>query len=74
MTRDFDKIQDKTWKEFKDTLADICIDKIENIRINMNTLLNDKQELKKILALGAQKAQNKSTDTIKKVKDIIGFL
>ncbi len=63
----------KGYKEFKQSLADLLIEKLEPFRQTKDKFSKNPKELEKILAHGTQKAQTIATDTIQKVKASMGL-
>ena len=63
----------KNFSEFKLSLIDILVDKLEPISNEINKLIVDKKYLDNILSLGFEKANKIASLKIKKMKEIIGF-
>jgi tryptophanyl-tRNA synthetase len=63
----------KTYGEFKDALAEAVIAELKPVREKFNEIIADKENLKKILAEGAQKVAPEAQATLKKVKKAIGL-
>lgn len=59
---------------FKQDLATAVIEKLQPIQEKANALLNDRTELLRLSTEGADKARTIATQTMKEVKEIIGFL
>jgi len=68
--KDFDG---KNFSEFKEKLAQVLVEKINPISVEIKKLINDKEFLDKILLDGHKKADNIATNKIKKIQEIIGF-
>ena len=64
----------KDFSSFKKLLAELVISKIEPISKKMNDYLKNKDYLKKILKVGAEKADNISSTNLLEIKKIIGLL
>jgi tryptophanyl-tRNA synthetase len=58
----------------KTELADVVVSQLEPIRVRATELLTDKAELDRLLALGAQKANEVAQQTLAKVHDRLGFV
>ena len=63
----------KNFSNFKDTLSQVLVEKIEPISIEINKLLNDLSHLDKILLEGSNKANELASKKIDKTKKLIGF-
>ncbi len=63
----------KNFSNFKDTLSQVLVEKIEPISIEINKLLNDLSHLDKILLEGSNKANEIASKKIDKTKKLIGF-
>ena len=63
----------KNFSEFKEKLSQVLVEKINPISIEIKKLINDKRFLDKILLEGHKKANNISSNKIKKMHEIIGF-
>jgi tryptophanyl-tRNA synthetase len=59
---------------FKSALVDLAVDKLGPINAEMKRLLNDPLSIDAILADGAARAQKVACETMKAVKDIVGFV
>ena len=64
----------KEFRKLKENLIDILIDKIAPIGNEVKKMLNDKIFLYKILEDGAEVARTESTNNLKDIKEIIGFI
>ena len=63
----------KNFSEFKENLAQVLVDKIFPLSLEIKKLLDDKVYLDQILVEGAQKANDKASKKIKEIHKIIGF-
>ena len=63
----------KNFSEFKDKLAQVLVEKINPISVEIKKLINDKGFLDQILLDGHKKANSIASDKIKKIHEIIGF-
>ena len=63
----------KNFSEFKEKLAQVLIEKINPISIEIKKLINDKMFLDQILLNGHEKANSIASNKIKKIHEIIGF-
>jgi len=64
----------KSFSEFKPLLADLLIDKLLPISKKTARYLDEKAELEKILKRGAEHASTLANQTLKQVKDVMGFV
>ena len=60
--------------QFKNAVAEMVIDKLSPIQLKANELLSDKAQLLAEMEKGALKARKIASETIKEVKNIVGFL
>ena len=63
----------KNFSEFKETLANELVNKIEPISIEIKKLLKDNQYLDEILLDGVEKANLIASKKIERIKEIVGF-
>ena len=63
----------KNFSEFKESLIQVLVDKLEPISREINKLMSNKDYLDRILDLGCEKANNIASEKVKKIKQIIGF-
>jgi tryptophanyl-tRNA synthetase len=63
----------KNFSEFKEKLAQVLIEKINPISIEIKKLINDKRFLDQILLNGHEKANSIASNKIKRIHEIIGF-
>ena len=63
----------KNFSEFKNRLAEILVDKIIPISVEIKKLLEDKKYLEQILSEGYKKADNTASKKLKKIKELVGF-
>ncbi|MGB0681614.1 MAG: tryptophan--tRNA ligase [Magnetovibrionaceae bacterium] len=64
----------RPFSDFKKALADLAVDRLEPISIEMQRLLNDPTSLDAILKSGAEQARELSEPILKEVYDVVGFL
>ena len=64
----------KNFSEFKEKLSQVLVEKIDKISNEIKKLNNDKKYLDQILSDGQKKANNISSNKLKKMQEIIGFL
>ena len=64
----------KNFSEFKEKLSQVLVEKIDKISSEIKKLNNDKKYLDQILLDGQKKANNISSNKLKKMQEIIGFL
>lgn len=62
------------WSEFKPKLAEAVIASLEPLQSKYNDLLEDPAYLDSILKEGAEKASEVADQTVRDVKDAMGFL
>lgn len=66
--------ENKTYKEFKEDVAEVIINELSPIREKTLELLGNKKELEEILKKGSQKAYKTARKTLSKVKRKVGFI
>jgi tryptophanyl-tRNA synthetase len=59
---------------FKNALVDLSVEKLGPIGAEMKRIVGDAPYIDKVLADGAERAQILAADTMKAVKDIVGFV
>lgn len=63
----------KNFSDFKNSLSQVLVDKIEPISNEIKKLLNDSSYLDKILLEGSTKANEIASQKLKKIQEIVGF-
>ena len=63
----------KNFSDFKNSLSQLMVDKIDPISLEIRKLLNDSDYLDQILSEGIKKAQEIASQKVKKIHEIIGF-
>ena len=63
----------KNFSDFKDNLADLVVEKISPISLEITKLLKNEDHIDQILKEGAEKANEQSSKKVKEMKKIIGF-
>ena len=63
----------KNFSEFKKSLSQLLIEKINPISIEIKKMIDDRKYLDKILIEGAQKADELASQKLKKIHGILGF-
>ncbi len=63
----------KNFSEFKNDLAEILVDKIIPISVEIKKLLEDKKYLEQILSEGHKKANDIASNKLKKIHELVGF-
>ena len=63
----------KNFSEFKESLIQVIVDKIEPISKEINKLMSNHDYLDEILELGHEKANDIASQKVKKMKQLIGF-
>ena len=64
----------RQFSTFKPALVDLAVAKLGPINAEMKRLLRDPVEIDAVLAAGAARAQKLAAETMKAVKDIVGFV
>ena len=73
LDKSINEFDGKNFSEFKETLSQVLVEKINPICLEIKKLTNDKGFLDKILLEGQKKANNISSNKVKKMHEIIGF-
>ena len=63
----------KNFSQFKDSLSQVVVDKINPISLEIKKLLNDKKYLDEILSEGFEKANKIASKKITNIREIVGF-
>ena len=63
----------KNFSEFKESLIDILINKLEPISSEISKLMADRKYLDNILSVGFEKANKIASPKVRKIKEIVGF-
>ena len=63
----------KNFSDFKDNLAELVVEKISPISLEITKLLKNEDYIDQILKEGAEKANEQSFKKVKEMKKIIGF-
>ena len=63
----------KNFSEFKESLSEVLVDKIEPITKEIKKLLNDRSYIERILDEGSKKANEIASKKIKEIHKIVGF-
>ena len=63
----------KNFSDFKDNLAELVVEKISTISLEITKLLKNEDHIDQILKEGAEKANEQSSKKVKEIKKIIGF-
>jgi len=63
----------KNFSEFKESLSQVLVDKIEPITKEIKKLLNDRSYIEQILDQGSKKANEIASKKIKEIHKIVGF-
>ena len=59
---------------FKPALADLAVEKLAPINAEMRRLIAEEGHVDTVLRRGAERARSIATETMKEVKEIVGFL
>ena len=73
LDKSINEFDGKNFSEFKEKLSQVLVEKINPIYLEIKKLTNDKGFLDKILLEGHKKANNISSNKVKKMHEIIGF-
>jgi len=73
LDKSINEFDGKNFSEFKEKLSQVLVEKINPICLEIKKLTNDKGFLDKILLEGQKKANNISSNKVKKMHEIIGF-
>jgi tryptophanyl-tRNA synthetase len=73
LEKSIENFSGKNFSEFKESLSEILVNKIEPISIEIKKLLADQKYLDQILLEGVEKANLIASKKIKKIKEIVGF-
>jgi tryptophanyl-tRNA synthetase len=68
-----EELDGKMYSEFKTLLADLLVEKLTEIQTKYQTLRADEDALKAILDEGREFAIAKSSETLNKVKELVGL-
>ena len=63
----------KNFSEFKDSLAQVLVDKISPVSLEIKKLLNDKKYLDEILLAGCERSNKIASKKIENIHEIVGF-
>lgn len=66
--------KDKSYKEFKDDVAEVIVGELGPIREKTLELLNDKERIEEIYRIGSERAYKAARKTLSKVKKKVGFV
>ena len=73
LTQALDELDGKSYSEFKTLLADVLIAKLSEIQKKYQEIRSDEAALRKILDEGREYAISKSSETLSKVKELVGL-
>ena len=73
LEKSIENFSGKNFSEFKESLSEILVNKIEPISIEIKKLLADQKYLDQILLEGVEKANLIASKKIQKIKEIVGF-
>jgi tryptophanyl-tRNA synthetase len=68
-----DELDGKMYSEFKTLLAEVLVGKLSEIQKKYQEIRNDETALRKILDEGREYAISKSSETLTKVKELVGL-
>ena len=74
VTETLKNFEGKEFRTLKEKLAEILIQKIFPIGVEIRKMLNEKSYLMKVLEEGAQKAKEQAEKNLREIKNIIGFI
>ena len=73
LEKSINEFSGKNFSEFKDSLSQVLVDKIQPISKEIKKLLSEKSFLDKILKEGCEKADKIASNKMKKIHEIMGF-
>lgn len=73
LTDSINELDGKMYSEFKSLLADLVVEKLLEIQNKYQTIRNDEATLRKVLDRGREYAASKSSETLNKVKELVGL-
>ena len=73
ITDTLNEFEGKNFSDLKNKLSEIIITKLSPISKEIKKLLSDKNYIDQILEDGGAKAQDISSNKVKKLKEIVGF-
>ena len=73
MEKTINEFSGKNFSDFKESLSQVLVDKIQPISQEIKKLLSEKKFLEKILFDGCKKADEIASNKMKKIHEIIGF-
>ena len=73
LEKSIENFSGKNFSEFKESLSEILVNKIEPISIEIKKLFADQKYLDQILLEGVEKANLIASKKIQKIKEIVGF-
>ena len=73
LEKSIENFSGKNFSEFKESLSEILVNKIEPISIEIKKLLADQKYLDQILLEGVEKANFIASKKMQKIKEIVGF-
>ncbi len=73
LVKTINEFSGKNFSEFKQKLANVVVDKISPISLEINKLLKDENFIDKVLKEGSDQANEIANKKIKNIKKIIGF-
>ena len=73
LEKSINEFSGKNFSEFKDSLSQVLVDKIQPISNEIKKLLEEKNFLDQILSQGSEKADKIASNKVKKIHEIVGF-
>jgi len=73
LEKSIENFSGRNFSEFKESLSEVLVNKIEPISIEIKKLLSDQKYLDQILLEGVEKANLIASKKIQKIKEIVGF-
>jgi len=73
LNESLDELDGKFYSEFKTLLADVLVQKISKVQKKYQEIRNDEATLRQILDEGREYAISKSSETLAKVKELVGL-
>jgi tryptophanyl-tRNA synthetase len=74
LTETLDELDGKMYSEFKTLLADLLVEKLSEIQAKYQAIRSDEAALRKVLEEGREYAIGRSSETLAKVKELVGLV
>jgi tryptophanyl-tRNA synthetase len=73
LNQSLDELDGKYYSEFKALLADVVVEKLSGIQKKYQTIRHDESSIRNVLDQGREYAISKSSETLTKVKELVGL-